>query len=899
MKAHTSGFKTNIKLLGREIDSKITYTLNNEDIELGNEDLNSVSPHYEGGILKSVMKQLDIDSNVDIPLGTEINYQFGLKVGNSYEYLDFGNYIVYSSEKQEDTRSWKIVAYDKMLYAMKDYEAIKKYVLTTDTTFTQDKSYYEKDGFEYTLYEGATTGNPSTLGLYETDDVYPCTLREYLNSLCNNLGLDFASKDDTFANYDREIDVDKFLDANGSSLGYTYRDVLDQLAEATASTICINNDDELEIRYVNPVGQENEIEGTSIHIENAMQDGILYNGVNNITQTNNDLPFVIDLTYVEDTEGIDEEYLKDINVKFGEKYGPVNSIVLSRSAGADNIYLRDETSVIQNGLCEIKIEDNQLMNDNDRANYLPDLLEVLDGLEYYVNDFSSTGITYYDLCDSYNVSIDGNIYNCIMLNNEINITQGIEELIHTDLLEESETDYTKADKTDRRIRQTNLIVDKQNQTITSLVSEVGKYDDRITTVEQDVGSISSTVKQISDAVRNAKGNSVTLTDCAVGQLQKLSIYGNVNPLRPRINLYPSTTLYPKTGDFFIKQTYTEDNQTKTKLYELPFNYFGYINENIHDVFNIDKDGKCTLTKNVGINNDGTYYELQTPIIEQYDDIIIENYSGTNTYEFLSDYIVNFDVDYVIKNDITDIFATKVEVNSQIKQTKNEISLEVDQKTDGDELISKINLTPGQILLEGTVTANENFKILQDGSIEATNGVFNGTINGGSIIITDNYSEQDPYIAVEDVSEDSSEHPWGTRIWRGGISSYDYRDNNNAVIRTENLSGFAELSGHVVNAYGFNNISLVEKKKNISDFEDGLSLIKNSKIYTYNYKGEKDEEKKHIGLIIGENYKTPSEVVYENGVDTYAMVSVAWQSIKQLNKKIEELENKIKEIRSDK
>ena len=77
MKTHTSSFKENIAKFGRELDSKITYTLNNEEIELGNEELNSVSLHYEGAILKSVMKQLDIDSNVEIPLETILTYEFG------------------------------------------------------------------------------------------------------------------------------------------------------------------------------------------------------------------------------------------------------------------------------------------------------------------------------------------------------------------------------------------------------------------------------------------------------------------------------------------------------------------------------------------------------------------------------------------------------------------------------------------------------------------------------------------------------------------------------------------------------------------------------------------------------------------------------------------------------
>ena len=44
-------------------------------------------------------------------------------------------------------------------------------------------------------------------------------------------------------------------------------------------------------------------------------------------------------------------------------------------------------------------------NFNDRSNYLPDILGKLNGIEFYLNDFTSTGVTYYDLCDRYNVKI--------------------------------------------------------------------------------------------------------------------------------------------------------------------------------------------------------------------------------------------------------------------------------------------------------------------------------------------------------------------------------------------------------------------------------------------------------------------------------------------------------------
>ena len=245
MKTITNDYKTNIKELGREITANVAYTIGGTSYSLGEEDLNSVSLHYEGGILKSVMKQLDLDSNIDIPLETQITVQFGLIVNGIYEYINLGNFIVYSSEKQEDASSYKITCYDKLLYSMIDY----------------------KD-----------------MGL-----VYPVTVREYLDSICTELGLTFANASDTFPNYNKDIPNELYLDTDGNSLNYTFRDVL---AQVTASTICINDDDELELRYIN--------------------------------DTN---------------DTIDEEYFKDINVNFGEVYGPINTITFKRSADSDIVTL--------------------------------------------------------------------------------------------------------------------------------------------------------------------------------------------------------------------------------------------------------------------------------------------------------------------------------------------------------------------------------------------------------------------------------------------------------------------------------------------------------------------------------------------------------------------------------
>ena len=391
MKAVSNDFKSAIKQMGRQIDAKVTYTLNNEEIELGANELNSVTPHYEGGILKSVMKQLDLDSNADIPVGTILEAQFGVLVGNQYEYLSLGQYVVFSSEKQEDLGSYRIVCYDKMLYSMKDYE-----------TFA----------------------------------TYPITIRNYIDALCDHIGLVFANESEIFPNYDKTIPSELYLDASGGSLNYTFRDVLDQLAQVTASTICINDDGELELRYITDTEEE-----------------------------------------------IDEESLKDINVNFGESYGPINTIVFSRSADADKIHY---PTILPANPIEIKISDNQILNGDDRADYFADIYGVLNGLEYYTNDFTSTGITYLDLCDRYDVKIGSNTYSCVMLNDDIQITQGLVENIHTDLPETSVTDYNTTTQDDRTQNRTTLIVDKVNGEIRALTTKTEQLEESIEVLRADL-----------------------------------------------------------------------------------------------------------------------------------------------------------------------------------------------------------------------------------------------------------------------------------------------------------------------------------------------------------------------------------------------------------------------------
>ena len=865
MKVVTNDYKENIKLNGRQIDAIISYTIDNEVIELGNEELNSVTPSFEGNILKSAMKQLIVDSNEEIPVNTEINCKFGVKIhepytesfdikGNTiqdgtptpsepitittktgditetinnnpyqfnlgnielckidsyqdkiykndnkwylhkeigkmvlngtenwqgssprfwlgledydsgvkpiicshfvdaeswsthtstnntivlykdsnwsnarlsindnsfssmsdfttwltsnnvtvyyplstpieteitnglllkqlnlvseeYEYINYGNYIVKEVEKQEDTNSWKATCYDKMLYSMKDYESM--------------------------------------------NITYPITIRNYINTLCNHIGLTFKNANDVFANYDKQINAELYLDAQGNSLNYTFRDVLDELAQVTASTICLDENDQLEIRYLNNTG-----------------------------------------------ETIDEESLKDINVNFSESIKPINTIVLSRSGGSDKISLSQPVDLPNADKNSIVIADNQIMNFNDRNTYMSDILNKLYGLEYYLNDYVSTGITYLDLCDKYNVQIGEETYNCVMLNDEVVISNGLVENIHTDLMEEEETDYSKTDKTDRKINQTYLIVDKQNQTIESVVSNVSVQDAKISQITQTVDEINSKISDVIDITVSGESNFATFTIENVNtsepiQIKVKPITDNISYLYPRSNLYPSNTLYSTNRR--IRFHNIGDNTDID--YELPDDLLYYNNE-IYDEFYLDYDSHtCQVTKRCKYNADGTVGVLTTPQINSYSYPAINLQDGDYVLSLLGYEYGYLFVRLMAKNVYTTQFYTKVETDSRINQKAdqieigvsqtlsnystinemnaainvkaNEINQTVSQKVGKNEIVSSINQTSETIKINASkinLTGYVTFSELEVAGMTTINGsnITTGTINADLI-----------------------------------------------------------------------------------------------------------------------------------------------------------------------
>ena len=129
----------------------------------------------------------------------------------------------------------------------------------------------------------------------------------------------------------------------------------------------------------------------------------------------------------------------------------------------------------------------------------------------------------------------------------------------------------------------------------------------------------------------------------------------------------------------------------------------------------------------------------------------------------------------------------------------------------------------------------------------------------------------------------------------------YNDIYGGVFHLYNNQGISPISMFAqtgeINCVSINPTSKEENKKNFKRLESGLDIIKNIDIYKYNLKNEEDNTKKHIGFVIGDEYKYSKDITSKNndGVDLYSFVSVCCKAIQEQQAEIEMLKDKINKL----
>lgn len=221
-------------------------------------------------------------------------------------------------------------------------------------------------------------------------------------------------------------------------------------------------------------------------------------------------------------------------------------------------------------------------------------------------------------------------------------------------------------------------------------------------VDQALGEIDAISKKIVDISSTASGvGSVNITNGYKGNLHKLDIYGYMElPIIGNIII----------GQFKVNnfKIIVEQNNEVYREYILDDMKNLYQVGTVHDTFEY-LDGKCSITKKIGIDDKGNKYVLETPYTIDLKDLIIEVPEGD--YKIYTNYeALHLNVEYLTQNEYTDTFATQVDVQSSIKIATDEILIESKREIldNGDALIASINTkSTGEVLINASKAINFN------------------------------------------------------------------------------------------------------------------------------------------------------------------------------------------------
>lgn len=344
--------------------------------------------------------------------------------------------------------------------------------------------------------------------------------------------------------------------------------------------------------------------------------------------------------------------------------------------------------------------------------------------------------------------------------------------------------------------------------------------------------------------------------------------------------------------------------------------------------------------------------LDEPKQENIKDLNITLFEGDNYVYILNQEGNKISASYIIKSGFTDTYPTKSEMNSAINQSASSVEISVSQKledystteetksliqatsdTINLELKKKVNdedLTGANITLRinndkssATINADKislegkeinltgdniniksnNFNVDKNGNLSCSNA----NITGGRLNLSNATYDAPKFITsgngLNGFNGDNIIYADGMRVRVGSTTYINLSLGKIGNNPSGSLVVSSPSSDTYVNAEGIitptlQQTSLESIKKNISHYnENALETILNSDIYSYNLKTEKDTDKKHIGFVIGDKYKTPKEVMNNEGtaIELYSAIGILWKGMQEQQKKIEELENKLKEV----
>lgn len=547
-------------------------------------------------------------------------------------------------------------------YKEVDGEAIK--IGTFIVTEVKDSDTFES--VNVTAYDyGLKFANPYTTTLNYSDG--NVTLFQVIQEICTNCGVELENT--SLPNGTFIVDNNQFV--NGEQFG----DVIAQASGINGMFATINSNDKLEFIFTN--------------------------------ETNEIIEDYVELDDKRDTQ-------------------PITSVLVAPSedlatAGA---VLKDEALIEQYGEHWLKIYSYGFAYSTEKCQQLVNaIFNQVKGFAYSSFKSEYSFLPYLSLGDKIKFkNKEGKLVNSIILRYETNYD---EVVLEAPSIINASVDYELPETLETATKKALFKIDQANGEIELIAKATGELETKTTQLRLDVDTIEGQISDIADVTTTSEGvGTLIMQNINESEPIYLKIHpnlGDIKYLYPAEDLYPSETLFPKVKTLRFHCT----SENYDAEYELPKDLL-WLNESTYDEFILDYDNSaCYVIRRVGINADGTKYALANTTQEDLTYPTIRLINGDYEVSLVGQPNAYLYVRLMVQNIYTTQFATKVELNSTIKQTKDEIDLEVSKKVGNDEVISKINQTAEAI----TIQAN---KVNIGGVISAINNNTTTTINGDKI-----------------------------------------------------------------------------------------------------------------------------------------------------------------------
>ena len=218
---------------------------------------------------------------------------------------------------------------------------------------------------------------------------------------------------------------------------------------------------------------------------------------------------------------------------------PINLVSLGMSdVEGENVVMKDEQSISTNGENSLVINDNPFAyTEAKRQQLITALFNAVKGFEYKAYELTGQGLPYLESLDNVQlVDFEGNIYNSFLFRFYYKSPNGLETEMSAPSITDATVAYQNVASAEQIAKRTEIIVNKQEQTITGIIENQGQFENQLTQVEQTVGQIQQQVQDSIEYKREVTGTTeIYLENAGENDIIELQIQGNKTY---ESNLYP-------------------------------------------------------------------------------------------------------------------------------------------------------------------------------------------------------------------------------------------------------------------------------------------------------------------------------------------------------------------------